>query len=390
MAGVYHPPPMLRVSHVITGLGVGGAEMMLVKLLTATDPGRFRSHVISLSSDLALAAAVHDIGIPVDVLDVTPSAMSVLPAVVRTRRLLREAKPDLVQTWLYHADLVGGLAAKWLRLPVIWNVQTSTVDPKGISRRTIHVMKLCAMTSGLIPDTIVSCSRAAIDVHIELGYRDKFRVIPNGTDVAVFRPDAETRHAVRAELQLDDEVPVIGMAARLHAQKDHPNFLAAAADLVRSHPHVRFALCGLGLQSDNHELMEMVRSKGLEKHVLLMGLRRDIHRVLNAFDIHTLSSSFGEGFPNVLGEAMATGVPCVVTDVGDSAMIVGDTGVAVPPRDAAALANGWRTLLDLDPAELAGLRVRARDRIVAEFSLDASVRQYEALYEGIHKLSSSQ
>src|SRR5207245_2521792 len=160
----------------------------------------------------------------------------------------------------------------------------------------------------------------AVDIHTALGYRDRFRVIPNGTDLEVFKPDADARHEVRAELNVADGVPVIGMAARFHAQKDHPNFLAAAANLVSTHHPVR------------------------------LGLRREIARVLNAFDIHTLSSAFGEGFPNVLGEAMATGVPCVVTEIGDSELIVGDTGVAVPPRDPAALANGWRKLLDLPPA----------------------------------------
>ncbi|MEA2329577.1 MAG: hypothetical protein QOE68_4536 [Thermoanaerobaculia bacterium] len=372
---------MLRVSHVITGLGVGGAEMMLVKLLSALDPEQFRSHVISLSSDLALSPAVREMGIPIDVLNVAPFAASVLPAVVRMRRLLRDAKPDLVQTWLYHADLAGGLAAKWLGLPVIWNVQTSTVDPKGISRRTVRVVNLCARTSGFIPDKIVSCSQAAVGIHTSLGYRDKFRVIPNGTDLGIFRPDDEVRCAVRTELNVGDAMPVIGMIARFHAQKDHPNFLAAAADLARTHPRVRFALCGLGLQPDNEELMTIVREHGLQDHVLLMGLRRDIPRVLNAFDIHTLSSSFGEGFPNVLGEAMATGVPCVVTDIGDSAMIVGDTGVAVPARDPAALANGWRRLLDLSAEEFATLRGRARERVRSEFSLAATVKQYVALYE---------
>ena len=381
---------MLRVSHVITGLGVGGAEMMLVKLLSGIDPERFRSHVISLSSDLELAAGIRDQGVPIDVLDVAPTAMSVLPAVMQTRRLLREAKPDLVQTWLYHADLVGGVAARWLGIPVIWNVQSGIVNTEGISRRTIRVVKLCATTSRFLPDTIVTCSHAAVGIHTALGYRDRFRVIPNGTDVGIFQPDAGARHEVRAELQVEDEAPIIGMAARFHAQKDHPNFLEAAANLVRTHARVRFALCGLGLQPDNQKLMAMVHALGLQDHVRLMGLRRDVHRVLNAFDIHTLSSAFGEGFPNVLGEAMATGVPCVVTDVGDSAMIVGDTGVAVPPRDPAALANGWRTLLDLAPAELTRLRVRARERVMNEFSLAASVGQYETLYEAIHRKSKHQ
>jgi glycosyltransferase involved in cell wall biosynthesis len=376
---------MLRVSHVITGLGVGGAEMMLVKLLRTIDRERFHSHVISLSSDVPLAPEIRSLGIDVDVLDIPASTLKILPAVWRVTRLLREAKPDLVQTWLYHADLIGGAAGRLLRVPVIWNVRTGTVDPAGISQRTVRVVKLCALASRFIPRAVVSCSRVGVDIHTALGYRDRFRVIPNGTDVETFKPDAGARRALRAELHLDDAVPVIGMAARFHPQKDHPNFLAAAADLVRTHPHARFALCGLGLIPSNDELMAVIRSHGLEQHVLLLGLRRDVARVLNTFDIHTLSSAFSEGFPNVIGEAMASGIPCVVTDVGDSALIVGDAGVTVPPRDPAALANGWRKLLDLSPDAFADLRAKARSRVITEYSLAASVAEYEKMYEAIAK-----
>lgn len=354
--------------------------MMLVKLLGALDGSRFQSHVISLSPDLGLAPEVRQLGIPIDVLDIEPYARSVLPAVLQTRKLLRRVQPDIIQTWLYHADLVGAIAGKSLGCPVIWNVQTSSVDPAGISRRTIRVVKLCAMTSGL-PRAIVSCSQAAVGIHVALGYRNKFRVIPNGTVMDEFKPDAEARRQVRAELNVDENVRVIGMVARFHAQKDHPNFLAGAADLIRTHGAVRFALCGLALTPDNEELMKLIRAHGLERHVVLMGLRRDVNRVLNAFDIHTLSSAFGEGFPNVLGEAMAAGLPCVVTDVGDSAMIVGNTGLSVPPRDPAALANAWRTMLDLPQADFIRLKHEARERIATHFSLSESVAQYEALYE---------
>ena len=234
-----------------------------------------------------------------------------------------------------------------------------------------------------MPRVIVSCSNAAVDVHRKLGDADKFRVIPNGTDLETFKPDADARRAVRDELGLDDSTPVIGMVARFHPQKDYPNLLAAAGQLVRSHPGVRFVLCGLGLDAANAPLASLLRANGVENHVILTGLRRDIPRLLNAFDLHTLSSSFGEGFPNVVGEAMAAGVPCVVTDVGDSALIVGDTGITVPPRDPAALAQGWRELLDLPREELDVLRVRARQRIADEFSLGAIVAQYESLYEQV-------
>jgi glycosyltransferase involved in cell wall biosynthesis len=371
------------VSHVITGLGVGGAEMMLVKLAGAMDRRRFQSHVISLSSDTALADAITQSGAELDVLNVRPTLTHALPTVARVIRSLTRARPDLVQTWLYHADFIGGLAARRLGVPVIWNVQSSTLDPAGISRRTIRTVKLCAWSSRFLPRVIVSCSHAAVEVHRQIGYQDKFRVIPNGANLDVFRPDAEARHAVRRELGLDDATPLIGMVARFHPQKDHAGFLAAAADLRRSHPQVRFLLCGLGLSGDNDAIMSPIRQLGLEKDVSLLGLRLDLPRIYNALDILTLSSSFGEGFPNVIVEAMATGVPCVVTDVGDSRIIVGETGVTVPRHDPAALARGWRSLLELPADEFADRRAQVRARVAEHFSLAASVAQYERLYDEV-------
>ena len=217
---------------------------MLVKLVRAIDHERFRSHVISLSADVPLASEIRAGGIPVDVLDIPPSTSSAPSAVWRVIRLLREQRPDVVQTWLFHADLVGGIAANCLRLPAIWNVQTSTLDPVGISRRTGRVVKACALASRVVPHAIVSCSWAGVAVHKALGYSDKFRVIPNGVDVTTFKPDADARREVRAMLKVTDEVAVLGMAARFHPQKDHANFFAAAENLIRTHPHVRFVLCG--------------------------------------------------------------------------------------------------------------------------------------------------
>jgi glycosyltransferase involved in cell wall biosynthesis len=372
---------MLRVSHVITGLGIGGAEVMLVKLLGAIGRDRFQSHVISLSAEVPLAGDIRKLGIEVDVVEAPASVTGAWSTLTGVTRLLRRAKPDLVQTWLYHADLVGGLTARRLGVPVLWNVQSSTLDPSGIRARTLRVVKACALVSRFVPRAIVSCSHVAVGIHQDIGYRATFRVIPNGTDLDIFRPDADARREMRAEFGLDDSTPVIGMVARFHPMKDHPNFLAAAAKLAATHPHVRFLLCGLDLDPSNKLLANLIRDYQLERHVVLMGMRRDVSRVLNAFDIHSLSSAYGEGFPNVLGEAMATGLPCVVTTIGDSALIVGETGVSVPPRDPEALAAGWRTLLDLPPEAFQRLRVSARERIAAQFSLAASVAQYEALYE---------
>lgn len=357
--------------------------MMLVKLLSGIDRSRFESSVISLSSEPGLAEPIRETGAGLEMLDIRPSLSHAASALSGVTRALRRAKPDLVQTWLYHADLVGGVAARYLGLPVVWNVRTGTLDPGSVSRRTSAIVRGCAWTSRYVPRVIVSCSRAAVGVHRKLGYADKFRVIPNGFDLETFTPDASARRAVRSELGVDDSTPVIGMVARFHAQKDYPNLLAAAGQLVRTHPHVRFVLCGLGLDAANTHLASLLRANGVENHVILTGLRRDIPRLLNGFDLHTLSSSFGEGFPNAVCEAMATGVPCVVTDVGDSSLIVADTGITVPPRDPSSLAHGWRSLLDLPRQELAGLGTRARQRIASEFSLAAVVTQYESLYDEV-------
>jgi glycosyltransferase involved in cell wall biosynthesis len=241
---------------------------------------------------------------------------------------------------------------------------------------------MCALASHTLPRVIVSCSDAGVTVHASAGYsRGKFQVIYNGTDLSQFKPDTSNRAAVRQELGVSARTPLIGMIARFHPQKDHATFFAAAGKLIRTHPDVRFVLAGLGLDPNNPEITALMRASGVAEHSFLLGLRSDIPRILNALDVHTLSSSFGEGFPNVIGEAMASGVPCVVTDVGDSAQIVGDSGKAVPPRNAGALAQAWREMLDLPASGVSRLSAHARERVARHFSLQSSVEQYANLYE---------
>jgi glycosyltransferase involved in cell wall biosynthesis len=310
---------------------------MLLKLLTHLDPTRFSSRVYSLlPSDGPITDAITALGIPVTSLGMgrgVPDPSSVL----RLRRLLKRDRPDVVQTWMYHADLVGGIAATspGLRLPVVWNIRHGTLDRVASRRRTFAVVRVCAMFSRWVPHTILCCSNEARSVHAGMGYASsKLRVIPNGFDTMTFRPDPVARTAVRAELQLPDDARTIGMIARFHAQKDHRNFVQAAALLHTQRPRTHFVLCGDGTSSENRELLEWIDTAGLRGVFHLLGERRDVPRVMAALDIVSLSSRSGEGFPNVLGEAMACGVPCVATDVGDSAYIVGDTGRIVPPRNS--------------------------------------------------------
>jgi len=376
---------MIQVAHIITGLGTGGAESMLLKLLSHTDRRRFSSRVYSLiGSSSAIADRIKALGVPVTSFSMTREVPDPR-AIVRLGRQLRASGADIVQTWMYHADLVGSVASKLARTgaPIVWNIRQGNLDRELNRPRTLALIRLCARLSAWIPDTIICCSSDARRVHSSIGYCDaKIRVIGNGFDTDIFRPDPAARRAVRAELGIPDHATVIGLVARFDPQKDHRTFFGAAARLADRRPHVHFVLCGNGITPDNSQLAEWIDTAGLRDVCHLLGERTDVPRLLTALDIASLSSR-GEGFPNVLGEAMACGVPCVATNVGDSAVIIGDTGRVVPPRDPAALAEGWEELLALDRAGLADLGARARRRVVERFSIGAVVESYEQAYEEI-------
>ena len=370
---------MIRVLHVITGLQRGGAEAMLVKLLSRMDGTRFENHVVTLQSGGSLWQEIEPhcrsltslgIGSPVQ----GPQAIFTL------QRHMRRLKPDVVQTWLYHGDLVGGLAAKLCGLRFIWNIRSSNMDMRRYSLASRTVLAILPYLSRL-PVAVVANSRAGQVAHEALGYRpQRWVVIPNGFDTERFRPDPAAAVDIRQELGLAPDAFVVGMVARFDPKKDHETFLRAAALQAEHHPHTRFVLVGPGLAAEGGALAARVRASGLQGKVLLLEERADIPRVLQAFDVATLSSAFGEGFPNCVGEAMSCGIPCVVTDVGDSALIVGETGQVVPPADPAALAAAWAALAAAGPAERKTLGEAARKRIIGRYALPAIVRQYEDLY----------
>lgn len=377
---------MITIAHVITGLRQNGAETMLLKLLQQTDRTQFSVRVFTLLAPPGpLAEPIQAMGIPVDALGISrgvPNPMGVW----RLASALRDMRPDVVQTWMYHADLVGGLAAKLasIRLPVLWNIRQSTFDPNHTRRRTVGVARLCATLSGHLPHGIICCSEAARRVHVALGYDEaKIQVIPNGFDPVAFRPDADARIALRAELGLPADVPLVGIVARVEPQKDHRTFVAAAARLHARLPNVHFVICGNGADPSNAELMAWIDGAGLSSMCHLLGQRNDVPRITAALDLATLSSAYGEGFPNVLGEAMACEIPCVATDVGDSAHVVDDTGRIVPPRDPDALASAWGDLLTAGDAERKALGQRARRRILDNFSISRVTRAYEAVYRSV-------
>jgi glycosyltransferase involved in cell wall biosynthesis len=208
-------------------------------------------------------------------------------------------------------------------------------------------------------------------------------VITNGFDTDVFRPDPEARLGVRRELGLRPDTPLIGLAARFDPQKDHRNFLDAAALVKGADERVQFLMCGNGIDGRNAALTTTIESLGLRGRCHLLGPRRDMPRIFASLDLACSSSAFGEALPMTLCEAMACGVPCVTTDIGDSARVVDATGRVVPPRDPRALALACRELLDLAPQARAQLGLAARRHIQRHYDLTTVARCYEDLYEGL-------
>ena len=373
---------MIRVCHLITGLPAHGAERMLLKLVAGLDRQRFASTVISLMDQGVVGPEIEALGIPVLTVGLDRGRPS-LPGLLRLLRLVRQARPDVLQGWMYHGNLAATLAA-WAgrRVPVLWNIRQSLGDLADEKRLTRLLIRLSARLSGT-PAHILYNALTSAEQHEALGFRPDRRVlIPNGFEVDRYRPAPDAAGGLRAELGLRPDQWVIGMAARDHPMKDHASFLQAAARVAERYPDARFLLAGLGVEAANARLQQPIQALSLAGRVMLLGEQRDMPRFFQSLDIAVLSSAWGEGFPNVLGEAMASGVPCVATEVGDAAAIIGATGRLVPPGEPALLAQALQGLMDDGREAARRLGLAARDRIVQHYGLPAIVEQYAALYAG--------
>jgi glycosyltransferase involved in cell wall biosynthesis len=370
----------IRICHLITSLDTGGAERSLVNLVTAMNREEFENEVVTLLKPGPMAQALVQAGIAVTSMEIRRRRPN--PAVLLSLiRYLRAKRPTILQTWLYHADFFG-TAAAFIARPerLLWNVRSSEIDQPGIPRSTRYLARFLAMLSRR-PDAIIVNSEDGQRYHDRIGYRPKQWInIPNGVDLERFCPRRDERAVLRDRLGLPVNAAVVGLVARYHPMKDVESFLHAASLLRHNHANAKFVLCGDGFSLDNPPLSELIESLDLGSHVVLLGPRPDIELIYPTFDALTLCSTHGEGFPNVLCEAMACDVPCVATNVGDSAEIIGDCGLIVPPRDPEALARAWQRLFENGP----GLAQQSgRSRVVARYSLKRMCANYESLYRSI-------
>ncbi len=362
--------PPVRLAIYTTGLGSGGAEMMLTQICGQLDRSRFSPVVISLTDGGKHVNTLEAMKIPVHTLGMKAGRPS-LGSLLRLRSLARQIKPDLHIGWMYHGNLAATLAA-WLgrSAPVIWNVRQSLYDLALEKRGSAAVIKLLAWISKQ-PRHIVYNSKLSAQQHEAVGYNaTRTRLTANGFNTDAFRPDPAARASLREELSLPPQTPIVGRFGRHAAMKDYPTFLAAAALVRQQNPDVHFIVAGTDTQT-----------LAAQPNVHLLGERQDIPRLTGAMDLACSSSAFGEGFPNVIAEAMCCAIPVVATDVGDSAWLLGTAGRIVPAKDPAALAAAVLEVLALPENQRSALGNAGRQRIVADFSLPAIVRSFETLLD---------
>jgi glycosyltransferase involved in cell wall biosynthesis len=377
-----------KILHVITSLGNGGAEAVLSRLIEADSMCGNSHHVISLTDRGIYAERVEAMGVSVYTLGF-PRGRITLSGLFKLFRILKLLKPDVVQTWMYHADLVGGVIARLAGIRAIsWGIRHANLDPAHNSGGTLRVVRLCAFLSSLVPRQIVSCSAQATRLHQAIGYRaDKFLQIPNGYNMDRFKPDAIARSLARAELGITKDAFVFGIVARFDTQKDHQNLVDALGLLKRRGFEFTCLFVGVEMDAANETLSGWIKQAGVADRVALLGPRSDIPAIMNAVDVNVLSS-LGEAFPNVLAEAMACGTPCVTTDVGDAAVIVAQHGWVVVPKDSNALADGLEKACESftnDVAAWRELQSACRSHILTNFELEQMCERYRQAWHACQK-----
>jgi glycosyltransferase involved in cell wall biosynthesis len=373
-----HKP--ITVVHLITELNTGGAEQMLRKLVTRMDAERFRCIVVPMTDHGPIGRAIAASGIPVFPLGMGRGRPTI-GGLAKLYHLLRQECVDIVQTWLYHADLLGLVVGRIAEVgKVIWGIRCSDMHLRKYRPLTALTVRLCGALSPLV-NAIVVNSHEGKRIHRKRGYHtERMFIIPNGFDTERYRPDPSLKDRLRNELGLSKDAVLIGLVARFDPMKDHATFFKAAANLCQRNEHVHFVLAGRGMEPGNGESASLIDPL-LQSRVHLLGLREDIPELMAGLDIASSSSAFGEGFSNTIGEAMSCGVPCVVTDVGDSARIIGDTGLVVPPGDPAALADAWLDMINAGKEERKARGEKARSRIVENFELGKIVKRFEKFYQ---------
>ena len=376
----------MLIVHIISGLGIGGAELMLRRLIQYSATRGSVSHVVISLGDLgAVGLDLRESGIEVHSLKMRP--LYKFPfAFFRLVILIKKIRPDITQTWMYHADLIGGLAARLAGCrKVVWGIRNTSIPQNKFSMTSLLIL-VSAIFSKFIPIKIICCAESARQMHITLGYDSgKMCVIPNGYDLTLFVPLAGAlRHIERKRIGVGIGETVIGVVGRFDPLKDFLNFIHAAKLIALKRESITFLMVGRNLDGNNLELMGWLKDSGIQDRFILLGERSDVPRLMGLMDIFCLPS-LSEGFPNVLAEAMAAGIPCVTTNVGDAKLIAASLALVVPPQNPSELARAITKLINLPLNQLLELGEKSRLSIQNNYSLERIISSYESFWQQLQR-----
>jgi glycosyltransferase involved in cell wall biosynthesis len=378
------PRGLMKIIHVISGLVLGGAESMLRRLVESSEESISESVVVSLTSLGTLGELLRKRGVTVYTLGMS-SPVDFPVTLWRLFLLIQHYRPAVVQTWMYHADLIGGLAAQMAgSCSIVWGIRSTSI-PQGRFSITYWLIRLCAISSHFIPDRIICCANSAKAAHIKLGYAEKkMMVIPNGYDFSAFQCDEEIRLKARKQLGVNERDVIIGIVGRFDPLKDFFNFVSAAVIVAAKYENIRFLMVGRGNDYSNDILRNWIESAGLTNRFHLVGQQTDVAHFLSAMDIFCISS-VNEAFPNVVVEAMAMRLPCVVTQAGDASIILDNDDYVVPVKDPVALANALLKMCSLDPMSRKSLGERNAEKVTRRYGIISIRQNYAQVYEEVTK-----
>lgn len=375
----------MKILHIITSLLEGGAEGVLYRLCYHD---KTNEHiVVSLRDQGKYGRLLSRNGIKIYTLNMKPGKLSIV-SLYKLIKILKNEKPNIVQTWLYHADFFGGIAARLAGINnLIWNIRHSDFDKNHTKISLLILIKILAKLSYFLPKKIIFCSKNSMKLHTKIGYQQyKMNYVPNGYDILKFKPNSKKKYTYRLKDKIKNKVTLLGNVARFHPQKDHHNLLFALSILKKKKIFFKCILVGFNINKKNKILTKLIKELELDNEIILLGSQKNVNKIMKKIDIHILSSAYGEAFPNVIAEAMASGTPCVATDVGDSSIIVGKTGWIVKSRDSKLLAyNIMKAIKKSKSKDWVYQCQAARNRIVNKFTIKKMIDSYKKVWQQISK-----